>query len=56
MVSYRNMSDEEIKEYQQKSIEREKEKMKTWKECRKIANNNGNTKDIHYCNTGLFNS
>lgn len=54
MVSYRNMSDKEIKEYQQKSIEYEKEKLKIWKEHRKIANNNGNTKDIYYCDTSLF--
>ena len=56
MISYRNMTDKEIKEYQQKSIEHEKEKVKIWKERRKIANNNGNTKDIHYCDTGLFRS
>ena len=56
MVSYRNMSDKEIKEYQQKSIVHEKEKLKIWKERKNIANNNGNTKDIHYCDTGLFKS
>ena len=54
MVSYQDMSDKEIEEYRRKSIKEGNEKSKLWAERRKTAGNNGNTKDIRYCNTGLF--